>query len=248
MITVSFMPPDVRAPAFGGLFPPRYSTYNYRLVISDVPLPRHFLNSAIVTIPSVALVAFFSSMAGFAFSRLRFYGNRFLFTALLTTLMIPIATLIIPLFQINRSLGLYNTLVALVLPYTAIGIPFAMMLFRGFFDGFPVSLEDAARIDGCGVFRIYGQIVMPMSGPVLSVVIIWQTMKSWNEFILALITIDTNLLKPLPLIPLIYSGQYMARPGAMFAVLTLMTIPVIIVYVVLQRHFISGLTAGAIKG
>jgi raffinose/stachyose/melibiose transport system permease protein len=248
MVMVSLMPPDVRAPAFGGLLMTKFSFYNYNLVVDDVPIVRHFINSFIITIPSVVMVAIFGSMAGFAFSRLRFKGNRVLFSLLLTTLMLPIATLIIPLFQINNSLGLYNTYPALILPYAAIGIPFALVIFRGFFDGFPRSLEDAARMDGCGAGRIYWQIIMPMSGPVVSVVIIWQTMKSWNEFILALVTIDKSILKPLPLVPLIYSGQYMARPGAMFAVLTMMTIPVIIVYVVMQRQIVGGLTSGAVKG
>jgi ABC-type glycerol-3-phosphate transport system permease component len=90
--------------------------------------------------------------------------------------------------------------------------------------------------------------MMPLSGPSISVVIIWQTMKSWNEFLLALVTIDKNILKPLPLVPLIYNGQYMSRPGALFAVLTVMSIPVIAVYIFMQRYFMSGMTSGALKG
>jgi ABC-type glycerol-3-phosphate transport system permease component len=122
------------------------------------------------------------------------------------------------------------------------------LIFRGFFGTFPKDLENAARIDGCSAWTIFYRIMIPLSGPAMSVAIIWQTMKSWNEFLLALVTIDNNILKPLPLIPLIYNGQYMSRPGAMFAILTVMSVPVISVYIFMQRYFVSGMTSGALKG
>lgn len=248
MLSVSFMPPDIRSPDFGGIFLPRYSFYNYLLIFQEVPMFRYFINSVIITVPSVAIVVFFSSLASFAFSRLQFWGRDVWFALLLMTLMLPIPTLVIPLFQISKTLHLYNNYFGLILPYAALGIPFAAIIFRGFFSSFPIDLENAARIDGCTPWMIYRRIMLPLSGPSLSVVVIWQTMKSWNEFLLALVTIDKNILKPLPLVPLIYSGQYMSRPGAMFAVLTLMSIPVITVYIFMQRYFISGMTSGALKG
>lgn len=248
MFSVSFMPPDVRAPAFGGLFLPSYSLQNYKTVFEDVPMLRYLLNSIIVTVPSVVLVMLFSSMAAYAFSRLRFIGRNLCFSLLLITLMLPIPTLVIPLFQINKMVHLYNTYFGLILPYIALGIPFAVVIFRGFFESFPGELEDAARIDGCTAWSIYRNVIMPVSGPAISVVIIWQSMKSWNEFLLALVTIESKILKTLPLVPFIYNGQYMANPGAMFAVLVLMSIPVILVYIVMQRYIVSGLTSGALKG
>lgn len=248
MVSVSLMPPDIRAPAFGGLIMPKFSLYNYTVVFGDVPMPRHFLNSLIITVPTVVLVGFISSLAAYAFSRMHFPGRDIFLSMLLITLMLPIPTLIIPLFQINKNLNLINSFIGLILPYTALGVPFAVVIFRGFFLGFPGELEDAARVDGCGSWVIYSRLVMPVSGPALSVVIIWQSMKTWNEFLLALVTIDKALLKPLPLIPFIYNGQYMSRPGAMFAVLTLMSLPIVVLYIVMQRFIISGLTSGAVKG
>ena len=248
MLSVSFMPPDLRSPAFGGIFLPRYSLYNYKLIFSEVPMFRYFLNSVTITLPSVIMVTFFSSLAAYAFSRLSFFLRDLWFILLLLTLMLPIPTLIIPLFQISKNLNIYNTHLGLILPYTALGIPFAVVIFKSFFMSFPSDLENAAKIDGCGAWRIYWKIMMPLSGPSLSVVIIWQTMKSWNEFLLALVTIDNNMLKPLPLVPLIYSGKYMSRPGAMFAVLTVMSVPVVAVYIFMQRYFMSGMTSGALKG
>ena len=248
MLSVSLMPPDVRSPSFGGIFLPRYSMYNYNLIFNEVPMFRYFLNSVAITVPSVLMVTFFSSLAAYAFSRLRFFGRDTWFLFLLLTLMLPSPTLVIPLFQISKTLHMYNTHWGLILPYTALGIPFAVIIFKSYFSSFPTDLENAAKIDGCGPWKIYRKIMLPLSTPSMSVVIIWQSMKSWNEFLLALVTIDKNSVKPLPLVPLIYSGQYMSRPGAMFAVLTVMTIPVLALYIFMQRYFMSGMTSGALKG
>ena len=248
MLVVSFMPPDQRAPKFGGLLIESVSLFNYQMVFNDAPIIKYFFNSLIVTVPSVFIVVLFASLAAFGFSRTRFFAKEVWYYLLLLTLMLPIPTLIIPIFQINKAMNLYNTYWGLILPYAALGIPFAIIILRSFFDGFPKEIEEAAIIDGCSRFRIYWNIMLPVSWPALSVVIIWQFMTSWNEFLLALVTIKDNALKPLTLVPLIYSGQFMARPGAMFAVLTLVTIPVVLVYFFMQRYFVSGMTSGALKG
>lgn len=248
MVVVSLMPPDQRAPKYGGLMINSVSLANYQTVFEDAPLIQHFANSMIITIPSVFLVVVISSLAAYAFARLTFFAKEAWFYLLILTLMLPIPTLIIPVFQINKAAGLYNTYWGLILPYVAFGVPFSMIILRSFFDGFPRQIEEAAILDGCSTFDIYWRIMLPVSWPALAVVIIWQFMQSFNEFILALVTIESNNLKPLTLVPLIYSGQFMARPGVMFAVLTLITIPVVIVYYLMQRYMVQGLTAGAVKG
>lgn len=248
MLVVSFMPPDQRAPQFGGLLIKSVSVFNYRMVFNDAPILRYFLNSVIITLPSVLLVVVFASLAAFALARLNFFIKEFWYYLLIITLMLPIPTLIIPIFLINKSLHIYNHYLGLILPYTALGIPFAVIVLRSFFSGFPKEIEDAARIDGCSSFGILWRILLPSSWPALSVVIIWQFMISWNEFILALVTIESNAIKPLTLVPLIYSGQFMARPGAMFAILTIITVPIVTVYLFMQRYFVSTATGGAIKG
>ena len=247
MLTVSFMPPEQRAPELGGLIITRPSLFNYQLVWKDNPIPRYFLNSILITVPSVALVVVFASLAAFAFSRLRFWGRDLWYPLLLLTLMLPIPTLVIPIFQLSKSMGMYNTYLGLILPYVALGIPFAIVILRSFFDRFPREIEDAARLDGCTSLDVFRRIMMPLSGPALAVVVIWQFMVSWNEFLLALVTLETNSLKPLTLVPLIYSGPYMARPGAMFATLVLITAPVVLVYLFMQRYFVSGMTGGALR-
>ena len=248
MLVVSVMPPDQRAPRFGGLLVNGFSLANYQTVFSDAPILRHYVNSFIITVGSVVLVVFGSSLAAYAFARLQFFAKEYWYYLLMITLMLPIPTLIVPIFQINRSLGLTDNYLGLILPYAALGAPFAMIILRSFFAAFPKEIEEAARLDGCSRFGIYWRVIMPLSWPALSVVVIFQFMTSFNEFILALVTIDTNGLKPLILVPLVYSGQFMTRPGPMFAVLTLTTIPVIAVYYFMQRYMVRGLTSGGVEG
>lgn len=248
MVTVSLMPPDQRAPALGGLIVTQPSLYNYELVWSENPMLRYVFNSLAITVPSVLIVVLLAALAAYGFSRLRVPGGNLWYYMLIMTLMLPIPTLLVPLMQLARSFGIYNSYLGLILPYAALGIPFAIIILRNFFDNFPREIEEAAYLDGCTTFGVFTRIMLPLSLPALAVVIIWQFMVSFNEFTLALVMIHADALKPLPLVPLIYSGAYMARPGAIFAILAIMTIPVIFVYIVMQKWIISGLTAGAVRG
>ena len=248
MLVVSLMPPDQRAPRFGGLLIKGVSLQNYVTVFEDAEIVRHFINSVAVTVPSVFLVVLISSLAAFALARLKFFARDLWFYLLIMTLMLPIPTLVVPIFQINKSLGLIDNYLGLILPYTALGVPFAIVILRSFFAGFLREIEEAAILDGCTPFGIYWRIMMPVSWPAVAVVIIWQFMTSWNEFILALVTMKSVEVKTLTLVPLVYSGQFMVRPGPMFAILTLITLPVIVVYYFMQRFMVSGLTAGAVRG
>ena len=162
--------------------------------------------------------------------------------------MLPVPTLIVPIFQINKALGFYDHYLGLILPYTAFGLPFAIIILRSFFEALPRELEEAAILDGCRQSAIFWHIALPLSWPALSVVVIFQFMTGFNEFVLALVTMDSDAVKPLTLVPLIYSGQFFTQPGAMFTTLTIITVPVIVVYLLMQRFMIGGLTAGAVKG
>jgi raffinose/stachyose/melibiose transport system permease protein len=248
MLSVSFMPPSQRAPRFGGLLINGISLDNYRTVFSDAPIFRHLVNSLIIACSSVLLVVLFGSLAAYAFARLRIQWKETWFFLLITGLMLPIPTMVVPVFQVNKTLGLLDNYLGLILPYAAFGTPFALIIFRSFFENLPREIEEAAKVDGCSKLGIYWRIVMPISWPAIAAVIIFQFMASFNEFVLALVTIDRNELKPMTLVPLMYSGQFMARPGVMFATLTLNTIPVLIIYILMQRYLTRGMTAGAIKG
>lgn len=248
MLTVALMPSRTRDVLLGGLVVLHPTLENFAQVWQENPLPRFFLNSLLITVPTVFLVLAISSLAAFAFSRLRFPGSGFWYVLLMLTLMVPIPTLVIPLFQTAKQFGLLNNYLGLILPYTALGIPFAVVVLTSYFSRLPRDLEDAARLDGCTSFQVYREILLPLSWPAMAVVFIWQFMMSWNEFILALVLMQDEARKPLILVPLVYNGVYLSKPGALFAVLTIVTVPVVLVYLFMQRYFISGLTAGSLKG
>ncbi len=248
MLSVALMPSSSKGAILGGLVVPDPTLANFARVWTENPLPRYFLNSLVITVPTVVLTLALASLAAFAFARLPFRGSGALYLLLMLTLLVPIPTLIIPLFQIAKGLGILNNYLGLILPYTALGIPFAMVILTSHFSRLPRDLEDAARLDGCTSFQVYRQIFLPLSWPALAVVVIWQFMVSWNEFILALVLMQDEARKPLILVPLVYNGIYLSKPGALFAILAIVTVPVVVVYLLLQRFFVSGLTAGSLKG
>lgn len=248
MLAVAFTPPEKRVSGFGGLLVNEISLRNFGIVFADAPILTHLFSSLVITLSSVALVVLFGAMSAYAFARMPIRAKNLWFFLLITTLMLPVPTLIVPLFQINKSLGLLDSYLGLILPYTALGLPFAIIVLRGFFEALPLEFEEAALLDGVSRWRIFWFIALPLSWPALSVVVIFQFMTSFNEFVLALVTMDSDEVKPLSLVPLIYSGQFFTQPGAMFATLTLITVPVVVVYFAMQRFMISGLTAGGVKG
>ena len=248
MLTGAFSPPERRAARFGGLQFSEFSVKNFQIVFSDTPMFRHMFNSLFISVSSVILVVLLGSMAAYAFARMKMRAKETWFFLLITTLMLPVPTLIVPIFQVNKSLGLLDTYFGLILPYTAFGLPFAIIILRSFFEALPSELEEAAKIDGVSQRKIFWYIALPLSWPALSVVVIFQFMTGFNEFVLALVTINTDILKPLSLVPITYTGQFFTQPGALFASLTVITIPVVVVYFLMQRFMISGLTSGAVKG
>lgn len=247
MTSMSFRTPDNIFSST--LFVSNNTLNNYRTLFRDHPeLPRNFLSSLVITVMSVIFVTLFASMAVFGLSRKHVRFKNLIYNTLLSTLCIPISALVIPLTQINSRLGWLNQYHGLYLPYTALGIPFAMVIFKGFMDSFPMDLEEAASIDGCGMVRLYGQVVLPLMRPGIIVIFIWQFLTSWNEFFLALVTMNHKTTMTLPLIAMQYQGTYFSNPGALFATLVIISIPMILFYSLVQRQFIRGMISGAVKG
>ena len=222
---------------------------NYENVLKQNPeLWRNFMGSVIVTVTSVVLVTVCACMAVFGFSRKNVHGKVLLYNILLCTLMVPIAGLVVPITQLNSRLGWINNYMGLIFPYTALGIPCAITILQGFMVGIPAELEEAATIDGCGMVRLFLQIVCPLLKPGIVVIVIWQFLTSWNEFFLAMCTLTKDTIKTLPLVAQQYNGAYFSQPGTLFAALTLITIPMLVFYILVQKQFVKGLTAGAVKG
>ncbi|MEO3780512.1 carbohydrate ABC transporter permease [Micromonospora sp. B11E3] len=246
VVGLSLLPTSNPGTTALGLIPQEPSLGNYVQIWTNNPILRNLVNSLLITVPSVLLVILFGSMTAFALARLRVPLKAVIFGALTLALILPMSSIVVATFKILQAMGLYNDLAGLVLVYTALGLPFAVIIIRTSFLAVPNELYEAAMLDGANKFSVYWKIYLPLSRPALAVVAIWQSMSSWNDFLLPLVTLEDNKLKPLTLIPLAYRGTFLSQPGALFAILVLISIPIVVVFLLVQRHLVNGLS-GAIK-
>ena len=222
---------------------------NYIKAISDNPtILNNFISSLVISVISTAATVLCASMAVYGFSRKNVYGKVIMYNLILCTLMVPISAMVIPITQLNSRMGLLDNYFGLIFPYIALNIPYAVTILQGFMKGVPKELEEAAGLDGCNIVQLYTRIVMPMLKPGIVVVAIWTFLTCWNEFFLALCTMTKATTKTLPLIAQQYKGVYNSQPGILFAILIIITIPMVIFYCVVQKQFVKGMTAGAVKG
>ncbi len=221
---------------------------NYLTTWNTYHVGKLFLNSAIITAASVAVILAISSLAAYAFSRLRYRGSEFFFYLILLGMMIPPAAVVIPLFLIMKNLGLYNTHLALILAYIAFGLPIAVLIFRGFFLSVPGELIEAARIDGSPETGTFLSIIMPLSTPAIATVVIFSFMQNWNEFLLALVLLKDKLLYTLPVGMANLVGQWDSPWQLIAAGVVIASVPIFLVYIMIQDLYVKGLTAGALKG
>jgi ABC-type glycerol-3-phosphate transport system permease component len=231
----------------GSLIPESIKFDAYEFIFTDFHIGLYFGNSAVVTFFTVITVVSLSALAGYAFAHLNFWGREIIFVVLLGTLMVPPTVLIIPLFLQLRDFGLIDTRLGLILAYISSGLAFSVFLMRQFFKTLPTELIDAGRVDGASEFGIFWRIMLPLARPGIATVLIFQFMGTWNEFIFAATFVHTPELRNLQ--PAIFSmvGRYSTNWPGLTAALTLSILPIIIVYIFMQRQFVSGLTAGAVK-
>ena len=220
---------------------------NYAQALAVANFGQYFLNSAIVAVVSTFLIVFLSSMMAYGFTRLKFPGKRILFGAMIAGLTIPTMMLIIPQFLLARDLGLLNSLHGLVPFYVGTALGFNTFLLSGFFDSIPRELDEAMLIDGAGPWRRYWNLMLPLSKPALATCVIFAFLGTWDEFAWALTVLNDDAVRTLPIAIALFQGQYSTSWGLVFAASLLAIIPVIIVYIVFQRYFVSGLTTGAVK-
>ncbi|MFJ2552085.1 carbohydrate ABC transporter permease [Microbacterium sp. NPDC087591] len=246
VVGLSMMPPNNPGTQFFGIFPEEFSIKNYLTIWAQNPILLHLLNSLLITVPSVLLVCLLGSMTAFALARLRVPLKALIFGILILALILPMSSIVVATFRILQSMQLYNNLLGLVLVYTALGLPFAVIIIRTSYLAIPLETYEAARLDGASAWQIFWRIYLPLGKPALAVVAVWQTMMSWNDFLLPLVTLGDNALKPLTLVPLAYRGMYLSQPGALFAILVLISIPVVLLFLFIQKYLVNGLS-GAIK-
>jgi len=210
-------------------------------------LSRYAFNSVIVTSVTVLFVLFFASMAAYAFSKWRFKGGKLLLSLFIAGLFLPVQSYFIAQNELVAFLKLRDTHWALIVPYIAIGLPLAIFLLKAYIDTIPGEMTDSARMDGCKEWQIYSRIIIPVILPGLATVAIFTSLNAWNEFLLAILYIQDNAYKTIPAGLLTFSSRYVTDYSKLFSALSLVTIPMIAVYVLFSRHIIAGLTEGAIK-
>lgn len=220
---------------------------NYAAVFTQTPFLRFLLNSLLISAGTVALVFVTTMLAGFALGKLHFRGRELLFTGILAGLMLPAVALTVPLFAMVKATGLFNNYLAVIVPLTAGLLPMTVLLTRNFVQGIPDELLDAARIDGATTFRTLTSIVIPLSRPIIAVVIVWAFLNSWNEFFLPLLFLQDTSLQAITQIPTYFTSTYGSDVPKIFAALVLMCLPIVIAYLAFQKFFERGLTAGALK-
>jgi len=209
----------------------------------------HYLpNSFIITIPSLTATLFLSSLAAYALSRFHFPGDRIILYIFVAGMMLPFQILLLPVFRLFDALHLYNTYWALIIIHTAFQLGFCTFVLRNYMRTIPGELLEAARMDGCGEFRIYAQIMMPLSLPALAAVATLEFTWIFNDFIWALILIQNDALKPVTTGLSSLQGMFIANWPAIISGAIMGTMPTVLVFLLLQRYFIQGLTLGATKG
>jgi raffinose/stachyose/melibiose transport system permease protein len=204
-------------------------------------------NSLVIAALSVIVTVLLASMAAFAFAHVRFFGSRMISAYFLLGIMFPMATAAVPLFILIRDLGLLDTYMAIVLPKVAGGLSVAIVLFANYFKQMPAELFEAAAVDGCGYWRYYLYIVMPLAGPIVATVSIVNFVACWNMYFLPLVLLSSPEMMTWPVRLMDYTGERGSDWGLICAYVTLTMLPTIIVFLLAQRHILSGLTAGAVK-
>jgi raffinose/stachyose/melibiose transport system permease protein len=221
--------------------------YNYIIVFGDPRVPRYFLNSLIITAPTVFIVLIISSLTAFAFSKLKMPGKNIIFYIFLSGLMLPVASIIVQLFVMIVKFKLINNYFAVILPLTALILPFALLIFKNYMDDIPNEIMEASLIDGCSLIKSFFKVIFPLTLPAISAVTIFTFLFSWNEFMLPLVFFRKREMFPLTLLPQYFLAEHMFKISLVFTGFTGIVLPVLILYIILQKYFIEGLTAGAIK-
>ena len=246
MLSVSFMQTGEAGHFPPPLLPSAPTLDNYRQLFVRAGMGRYLLNSFIVSTSVMLLSLLFNTMAGYAFAKLRFKGRDRTFRALLAALVIPAQVAMMPLFLLLKQMGLVNTYAGAMVPGLA-GV-FGIFLVRQYARSIPDELLDAARIDGAGEWRIYWQVVLPVLKPILVTLAIFSFLGAWNDFMWPLIVLSDQSLQTLPVALASLSREHVQDNELMMAGSVVTTLPVLVLFLALQRHYLDGLLAGSVKG
>jgi len=238
---------DLRRAPFA--LPARPTAESFATVLRTGGFGRAYLNSLVIACAAVAVAAGLSSAAAYAFARMKFRGKDAIFFLFLAGMIIPPHVTLVPLNRLMSAgaLNLKDTYLALIGPYVGFALPVSILILRAAFEEVPKELEDAARLDGCSTWTVYWRIALPLVRPAMATVVIFNFLTMWNEFAFALTLISDKTMRTLPLALWEFKGEHGMMLSQTCAALCLAVLPVLVVYILAQRHIIRGLTAGALN-
>jgi multiple sugar transport system permease protein len=244
---------SIKAPGDLVTYPPRWiprsATFvHYGEVFLNSNMGRYFANSTLVSALTIFLTLLIGSHGGYAASRGRFRGKTALLFIILATIMIPGISVLVPLYMLASRLNLLDTYLVLVLIYTAWQVPTVLWFMQGFFDAISPELEEAAQVDGCSALQAMYRVILPLTQPGLAAAAILVFVYVWNEFIIALTMSTNDNMRMIPVGLYFYISQFGVEWGKLMAAVTVAILPIVVLFIILQRRFIQGLTSGAIKG
>lgn len=228
------------------LIPEHPTLEHYARVIQKAQVGRWFLNSAIVTLITTSLVLAVDAMAGYAFARIQFPGRNVLFVLVISTMMVPQQVLLVPLYVLLVKLGLLNTYAGLAFP--RVGLALGVFLLRQFFMGLPKELDEAARLDGCSRWGMFWRISLPLARPAMAALAIFTFLGSWNDFLWPLVATTKERMFTLTVGLANFAGTFQTEYGALMAAACMASLPMLVVFLLLQRQFVQGITLTGIKG
>ena len=228
--------------------PKKITFGNYRNVFTASSIPIAFLNSLIIALLCSFMALLLGSMAGYAFARFQFRGKSFLSLFMLLSQMLPLTVLMIPLYYMENRAGLVDTKFGLACAHLVIALPLVTWMSKGYFKGLPHEIEEAALVDGCSVFQNLTRIVLPLLRPALAATGIYAFISSWNEYALANVLTRSEVSRTVPLALNDFSTFFKVNWGDTMAAAVVITVPIIIVFLSVQKQFIEGLASGAVKG
>lgn len=229
------------------LVPPEFTFAAVGSVLRDPDVLRLFLNSYVIAIVVTLICVVFASLAGYGLARYRFRGRRVVVLYVLMTQMFPLVLLAVPYFLLITRVGLYDTYPALVLANASFALPFCILMLRDFAEKIPRELDEAAAIDGCSPFRTYLSVILPVMRPGLVATGVYAFILSWNEFLFAVVLTNTTASRPLTVGIAQLQGEFSTFWNEIMAMSLLGTIPLVVAFLLVQRHLVSGLTSGSVK-
>ncbi|MCL4561984.1 MAG: carbohydrate ABC transporter permease [Chloroflexi bacterium] len=248
MLSTAFKGPEEVFTQIPRWIPLKPTLMNFNTILFNTSFPRYFLNSVVVGMVTMVIALAVTIFAGYALSRYNFRGKTAFSMWLLVSQMFPPVLMIIPIFVLMLQLKLVNTYASLIITYATFALPFSTWMLKAYFDTVPIDLEEAAKVDGCNQFQALTKIILPLAAPGIVTVALFIFILAWHEFMFALTLTSTTEMRTLPVGISLFLGEYRTLWGQLMAGSVIVTAPVVVFFVYLQRYIVQGLTLGAVKG